>query len=60
LISTASTSSSRQPVSAHTCRIAATGPSPIEVALAQINPAALSPREALDALYALQRLLPKN
>ncbi len=38
----------------------ATGPSPIEVALAQINPDALSPREALDALYALQRLLPKN
>ena len=37
-----------------------TGPSPIEVALAQINPDALSPREALDALYALQRLLPKN
>jgi DNA mismatch repair protein MutS len=38
----------------------ANGPSPIEVALAQINPDALSPREALDALYALQRLLPKN
>ena len=38
----------------------ASGPSPIEVALAQINPDALSPREALDALYALQRLLPKN
>ena len=38
----------------------ATGPSPIEVALAQINPDALSPREALDALYALQRLLPKS
>jgi DNA mismatch repair protein MutS len=36
------------------------GPSPVEVALAQINPDALSPREALDALYALQRLLPKN
>jgi DNA mismatch repair protein MutS len=41
-------------------RSEATGPSPIEVALAQINPDALSPREALDALYALQRLLPKN
>jgi DNA mismatch repair protein MutS len=38
----------------------AAGPSPIEVALAQINPDALSPREALDALYALQRLLPKS
>jgi DNA mismatch repair protein MutS len=38
----------------------ATGPSPIEVALAQIKPDALSPREALDALYALQRLLPKS
>jgi len=36
------------------------GPSPVEAALAQINPDALSPREALDALYALQRLLPKN
>ncbi len=34
------------------------GPSPLEVALAQINPDALSPREALDALYSLQRLLP--
>jgi DNA mismatch repair protein MutS len=39
---------------------ATTGPSPMEAALAQINPDALSPREALDALYALQRLLPKN
>jgi DNA mismatch repair protein MutS len=38
----------------------ASGPSPIEVALAQINPDALSPREALDALYALRRLLPKS
>ena len=34
------------------------GPTPIETALAQINPDALSPREALDALYSLQRLLP--
>ena len=33
-----------------------TGPTPLELALAQINPDALSPREALDALYALQRL----
>jgi DNA mismatch repair protein MutS len=32
----------------------------VEAALAQINPDALSPREALDALYALQRLLPKS
>jgi DNA mismatch repair protein MutS len=38
----------------------AAGPSPVEAALAQINPDALSPREALDALYALQRLLPKS
>ena len=38
----------------------AAGPTAIEAALAQINPDALSPREALDALYALQRLLPKN
>jgi DNA mismatch repair protein MutS len=38
----------------------ATGPSPLEAALSQINPDALSPREALDALYALQRLLSKN
>jgi DNA mismatch repair protein MutS len=36
------------------------GPTPIEAALAQINPDALSPREALDALYSLQRLLPKT
>ncbi len=36
------------------------GPTPIEAALAQINPDALSPREALDALYSLQRLLPKK
>ncbi len=39
---------------------AAAGPSPAEAALAQINPDALSPREALEALYALQRLLPKT
>jgi len=38
----------------------ASGPSPLEAALAQINPDALSPREALDALYSLQRLLPKK
>ena len=38
----------------------AAGPSPVEAALAQINPDALSPREALDALYALQRLLPQS
>ena len=36
----------------------ATGPTAVEAALAQINPDALSPREALDALYSLQRLLP--
>ena len=38
----------------------ATGPTAVEAALAQINPDALSPREALDALYSLQRLLPKK
>ena len=38
----------------------AIGPTPVEAALAEINPDALSPREALDALYALQRMLPKN
>jgi len=36
----------------------ASGPTPVEAALAQINPDALSPREALDALYSLQRMLP--
>ena len=36
----------------------AAGPTAVEAALAQINPDALSPREALDALYSLQRLLP--
>jgi DNA mismatch repair protein MutS len=36
----------------------ASGPTAVEAALAQINPDALSPREALDALYSLQRLLP--
>jgi DNA mismatch repair protein MutS len=37
-----------------------TGPGPLELALAQINPDALSPREALDALYTLQRLLQRS
>ncbi len=36
------------------------GPSIVEAALARINPDALSPREALDALYSLQRLLPPS
>jgi DNA mismatch repair protein MutS len=36
------------------------GPSPLELAVAQINPDALSPREALDAIYALQRLLKRS
>jgi DNA mismatch repair protein MutS len=40
--------------------VQAAGPSPVEAALAQINPDALSPREALDALYALQRLITKD
>jgi DNA mismatch repair protein MutS len=35
----------------------AAAPSPVEAQLAQIDPDALSPREALDALYALKRLL---
>ena len=39
---------------------AAAGPSAVEIALAQINPDALSPREALDALYSLHRLLEKS
>jgi DNA mismatch repair protein MutS len=33
-----------------------TGASPVEAALSGINPDALSPREALDALYQLKRL----
>ena len=37
----------------------AAGPTAVESALARINPDALSPREALDALYSLQRLLNK-
>ena len=36
----------------------ASGPTAVEAALAQINPDELSPREALDALYSLQRMLP--
>ncbi len=35
----------------------APGPSAVEEALAKLDPNALSPREALDALYALQKLL---
>jgi DNA mismatch repair protein MutS len=38
----------------------ASGPTAVEAALARINPDALSPREALDALYALQRMLPSS
>lgn len=34
----------------------APGPSPVEAALARIDPDALSPREALEALYALKKL----
>jgi DNA mismatch repair protein MutS len=33
-------------------------PSPVQARLAEIDPDALSPREALDALYALKKLLP--
>ena len=35
---------------------AETGPGPVESALAQIDPDALSPRDALDALYRLKNL----
>ena len=35
----------------------AQGPSAVEAALAAINPDALSPREAMDALYQLKALL---
>ncbi|MBA3915483.1 MAG: hypothetical protein H0X25_16840, partial [Acidobacteriales bacterium] len=34
----------------------ASGPSAVEAALSTINPDALSPREALDTLYALKKL----
>ena len=33
------------------------GPSPAEAALAQLDPDTMSPREALDALYALKKKL---
>jgi DNA mismatch repair protein MutS len=38
----------------------ASGPSPAEAALAALDPDALSPREALDALYSLKKLIPKQ
>jgi DNA mismatch repair protein MutS len=34
-----------------------TGPSPVQAQLAQMDPDTMSPREALDALYALKKLL---
>jgi DNA mismatch repair protein MutS len=34
-----------------------TGPSPLEAKLSQIDPDTLSPRDALDALYQLKKLL---
>ena len=37
----------------------ATGPSPLELALAHIDPDTLSPRDALDALYQLKQLMTK-
>jgi DNA mismatch repair protein MutS len=37
-----------------------TGPSALEAALNQIDPDALSPREALEALYSLQRVLKRS
>ena len=39
---------------------AKTKESEVEKALAQINPDELSPREALDALYALRQRLPAS
>jgi DNA mismatch repair protein MutS len=36
------------------------GPSPLDAALAAINPDELSPREALEALYRLRGLLQRN
>jgi len=38
----------------------ALAPSPVEAAVAALNPDALSPREALDALYALKKLAEKR
>ena len=40
--------------------VVAEGPSPVELALATIDPDALSPREALEALYRLKKLAPNN
>jgi DNA mismatch repair protein MutS len=37
-----------------------TGPSPLEAALNQIDPDALSPREALEALYSLKRVMKRS
>jgi len=39
---------------------ASSGPGPVEAALAEIDPDALSPREALDALYRLKRIGAKS
>jgi len=39
---------------------AAAAPSPVEDALRALEPDAMSPREALDALYRLRGLLPKG
>jgi DNA mismatch repair protein MutS len=36
------------------------GPSPLEAALGQIDPDALSPREALEALYSLKRVMKRS
>jgi DNA mismatch repair protein MutS len=36
------------------------GPSPLESALNQIDPDALSPREALEALYSLKRVMKRS
>jgi DNA mismatch repair protein MutS len=37
-----------------------TGPTPLETALGQIDPDALSPREALEALYSLKRVMKRS
>ena len=40
--------------------VESTGPSAVEAQLAEINPDTLSPRDALDALYALKKLAAKS
>jgi DNA mismatch repair protein MutS len=40
--------------------VAATEPSAVEEALREISPDALTPKQALDLLYALKEKLPRN